>query len=98
MRVDSGYAHPTLYVPMVDSFQAHHICGEADSVNARQTQGEDKAPPSLKPSNEVSSDRPRTGPRKDADQEREVGPSGHKVAGHVGGAEYHPPPATQGGC
>ena len=47
VTVDSGYAHPTLDVPMVDSFQAHHIHvhGEADSVNARQTQGEDKAHP-----------------------------------------------------
>ena len=45
VMVDSGYAHHTVDVPMVDSFQAHHIHGEADSVNARQTQGEDKAHP-----------------------------------------------------
>ena len=31
VRVDSGYAHPTLDVPMVDSFQAHHIHGEQGS-------------------------------------------------------------------
>ena len=60
VMVDSGDAHLTLEVPMVDSIQAHHIHGEADSINARQTQGEDRAHPSLKPSNEASSDRRRS--------------------------------------